>query len=234
MRPLLALLLTLSMPASVLASHGHKPRHHRPHKHVPAPDSCAVPHKQVLAVDAQAQVYVLRSGVGQRMIFGCAKGAKRSFSLGPSPACQSPNDCVGVESFALAGTVVAFGSVTIAEPIVPGEAAQRRFLVQVRDLSTNRILHIAPTGLPATPTPGLTGVGRARAIVVTEDGAVAWVAQDETDAVPGVYEVGADDAGGLRLLAAGPDIDPSSLTLTGSTSTVHWSQAGQSASAALN
>ncbi len=221
-------LLALSAPAAAGARHGR----HR-HKRA-APDSCAVAHKHVLAAGPQAQVYVLSTlgQQGQQEVFACAKGARRSFSLGPPPACDTAGNCVGVETFALAGSVVAFGSTTIIEPTLPSEAAQRRFLVQVRDLRTNRMLRIAPTGLPGQPKPGLTGIGRVRAIVVKSDGAVAWIAADETGAAPGAYEVGAADAAGLRLLAAGTGIDPGSLALTGST--LSWSQSGQAASSVLN
>jgi hypothetical protein len=122
--------------------------------------------------------------------------------------------------------------------------------VVVRDLRTGRVLHRVPTGAPLEPKPGYVGVGNVVSIVVKSDGAVAWIADDyeRSGTAHGTeyIDVYAVDKSGTRLLAAGTEIDPSSLALsvggsnigqgsrTAPGSTLYWTQGGQPMSASLN
>ncbi len=66
--------------------------------------------------------------------------------------------------------------------------------------------------------------------MVKLDGSVAWIV--ETGEEEGRYQVHAVDKSGSRVLASGPNIDPSSLALAGST--LYWTQGDQPFSASLN
>jgi hypothetical protein len=225
-------LLSLSATAAAATATTAKKHHRRVDRPSPA-SACRRGRPHTLAADAQAQVYVMRNSFGGQSVMGCAYRQGRPFLLGPLPDCATPGGCLGVKTVALAGPIVAYGSFTEIEPSVPSEAARRNFVVVVRDLRTTRLLRITPTGIPATQTPGVVGVGQAVAIVVKSDGAVAWIAENEGAPAGARYEVhAADTSGSLRLLAWGAAIDPSSLRLAGST--LYWVQAGQAMSSSLS
>jgi hypothetical protein len=162
--------------------------------------------------------------------FGCVYGHKPYF-LGRLPENPyGPGTGDGVRHISVNGSLVAY------EVSEFGKTDWARWLVIVHDLRTGRVLHEVPTGTPLTPNPDpmSVGLGPAVAIVVKGDGAVAWIVRDreETKGGPGYYQVHAVDKTGSRVLAAGTDIDPSSLALAGST--LYWTQGGQPASASLN
>jgi hypothetical protein len=110
-----------------------------------------------------------------------------------------------------------------------GQAQAVSFMVVVRDLRSGRILHQVPTGTPVS-NPFAIGVGRAVAIVLKTNAAVAWIAK--APPYEGTYQVHALDSTGSRLLATGAEIAPSSLALAGST--LYWTQGGEPMSAPLN
>jgi hypothetical protein len=251
--PLLAVLL---MPGGANAA---------PARHA-LPAKC-VPNTHTLLADPQAQVYSekeepeLSNAVTLR---GCVHG-HRSFSLSLSfGLCYSgeerlgPIECIKDLHLTLSGTFIAYEYAVVSggkNPEIEPSLAER--YVVVRDLRTGRMLHKVPTGAPLKPGPGYAGVGNLVALVLKSDGSVAWVAEDyeRTAAGPPVgqegtrlsyFDVYACDKSGTRLLAAGTNVDPSSLALsTGATgisgypssiagSTVSWTQGGVSASAVLN
>jgi hypothetical protein len=120
-----------------------------------------------------------------------------------------------------------------------GDPAGGYWGMTVRDLSNGKVVHTVPTGTPVHPAPprvegGLTrsnvGIGPATAIVVKNDGAVAWIVS--TPKEDGYYQVHAVDKMGSRVLATGPEIEPHSLALAGST--LYWTQGGKPMSATLN
>ncbi len=133
-------------------------------------------------------------------------------------------------------------------------AYEQEEIVTVRDLRTGRILHKVPNGTPLKPYPEHPGVGNVVALVLKSDGSVAWIAEDDQRSLNGgdrgheilYFDVEAADTSGTRLLAAGTDIDPSSLALASDASgfsqrtetiegnTVYWTQAGKPFSAPLN
>jgi hypothetical protein len=102
--------------------------------------------------------------------------------------------------------------------------------VLVRDLRNGRLLHRVPTGTSSTPTPRQVGIGLVVAIVVKSDGGMAWMLEVANEL--GKYQVHAVDKSGSRVIASGPEIDPSSLALAGST--LYWTQGGKPLSAVLN
>lgn len=210
--------------AALLLATSASARHTR-HK---VPVKCSPGHSRLIAADTQAQVYVApEPGGGFLDVYGCIYGHTRAYVLGPAPEeCLSPHGCVGIERETLAGPMVAYEDFSAS-------LNEHRWYVIVRDLRNGRTLHRIPTGTPgkASSLGGLlVGDGPAVAIVVKNNGAVAWIV--ETGFKPATYEVHAVDRTGSRLLASGTDIDPHSLALAGST--LYWTQGGKPFSASLN
>jgi hypothetical protein len=105
------------------------------------------------------------------------------------------------------------------------------YYVMVTDLRTRRSKVALPTGTaPPDQRSYQTGFGPTTGLVLKDDGAVAWIAQD-IYAEPTTYEVHKADRDGKQVLDAGPDVDPQSLRLTGSR--LSWIKNGQPASAVL-
>lgn len=113
------------------------------------------------------------------------------------------------------------------------------WLVVVRNLATGKVAHRVPSGTPAHPEPPRTeqggtftdlGIGPIESLVVKKDGAVAWIVQASRE--NGTYQVHALDMTSERVLAVGPEVEPHSLALAGST--LYWTQDGKPMSAGLN
>jgi hypothetical protein len=205
-------------------------------RHHTAPSKCLPGHRQILAADAQAQVYTRqrRVRVANRATpeiairtltdaVACAYGQRRTYDLGKVFGCErgevgEPEECGGVDQEVVAGPTVAY------ELRTPGPFNDS--FVIVRDLRTGRILHREPTGAGKGES---EGIGATKALVVKSDGSVAWTVKVYENAV---YEVHAADTTGSRMLASGADIDPTSLALAGST--IYWTQGGRPYSATLN
>jgi hypothetical protein len=206
----------------------------------------------VIAADAKAQVYQTKQH-GELVYRGCVYGRRRSFLLEGPVVCGggSTATCGGARHVVLAGTVAAYETVSVENKY--GQSPEDEWMVVVRDLRTGRTLHRVPTGLPLHPEPGYIGVGNVVALVLKSDGAAAWVADDyertinvATEHEEPYFDVWVVDSTGSRQLAAGTDIDPSSLALsTGATdigrehhtlegTTLYWTQTGRPFSASLN
>jgi hypothetical protein len=95
------------------------------------------------------------------------------------------------------------------------------------------VLHKVPTGTSKVPSTSI-GIGQTQAIVVTRNGAVAWIVENEfpRSLGPVEYQVHAVDKTGSRVLASGTDVDPRSLVLKGST--MYWKQARRRFSGTLH
>jgi hypothetical protein len=213
--------LVVTITASVLTSVSATATATPPrHGHAGGP-KCLPAHWVVLAADAQAVVYRAPFSVEMlpRYIFGCAKGSRRSFRLGPLPY-GGPSGSGGVLPIALAGPVVAYG---VGESYESGHSFRE---IWVRNLVTGRVIHRVPNGSPAEP--GDVGLGTTAAIVVKRDGAVAWIARASEKL--GSIQVRAVDKTGSHLLAASPKIEPKSLALVGGA--LHWTE-GRRFSASL-
>ncbi len=189
---------------------------------------CPSGHLHLVVADAQAEVYVLpprngpHGGYEPEAIYGCAYAKGHAYVLGP-PLSGSSSGAGGVAREVLAGTILAYEQAMTSS----GRGNKSSWLVKVRDLSSGKVLHEAPTGTPSPPIPGLVGAGFTTAIVVKTDGAVAWIVER-----PLSYEVHALDETGSRVLASGSNIVPSSLALAGST--IYWTQGGTAFSAPLD
>jgi hypothetical protein len=183
---------------------------------------------------------------------GCVDGRKGSYKLAGEhvPAPLEPGGTT--RDFALSGAIVAYEeSASLGDRY---ESLGAEYRVVVRDLRTGRVLHNVPTGTPLRPpAPHETkvGVGNLVALVVKSDGSAAWIAEDygrSASLAPGAlfFDVYAVDSSGTRLLASGPDVDPTSLALsvgemnvgrypyTVAGSTLYWTEAGKSFSAPLH
>jgi hypothetical protein len=118
-----------------------------------------------------------------------------------------------VEKVTLSGSVVGYEEFDIQIGV------SSRWAVIVRDLRTGRVLHRANS----------TG-GFVQDLVLKTDGAVAWIV--DTRFLPDEYAVVALDKTGMRTLASGPSVAPSSLALAAST--LYWTQDGKPFSAVLD
>jgi hypothetical protein len=204
---------------------------------------CKPGHAHQLAADVDAQVYLDRT---TREVVGCAFAGRRLFVLGPAPYGSS-SGAGGVSHVTLAGSFVAYESATIGGV----ESHRSSYLVLVRDLQTGKVIHRAATGTLARPEGASVGVGNVVALVLEQDGSVAWIADDFLRSTGGsggapetpFFDVMAFDRHGLRQLAGSDEIDPSSLALAagatnvGSSSRslaparVYWTQGGTALSA---
>jgi hypothetical protein len=179
----------------------------RPAKHVGCPVL-----QHVVVADAQAEVYETE-GRSENEMFACAYASGHAYPLGPKPEAGTSSGGGGVEKVTLSGSVVGY-----QEFVVRTEASSR-WTVVVRDLRTGRVLHRADS----------TG-SFVQDIVLKPDGAVAWIV--DTNFLPAEHSVVALDKSGIRTLASGPSVVPSSLALAGST--LYWTQAAKPFSAVLN
>jgi hypothetical protein len=219
-----------------------------------APAKCTQVHARPITANAQAQVYeATEPGALSEYLgaWGCAYGHNRPYFLGSLPyGSSSGGSAGGVEHETLAGPIVAYEESSASGEL--GDEPTSRNVVIVRDLRTGRVLHRVPTGVPLKPEQRYVGVGNVVSMVVKSDGAVGWIADDYERSHPSgspevsYFDVYAVDKSGARLLAAGTDVDPSSLALsvTGTNigqgsrtalgSTLYWTQGGKSFSTTLN
>jgi hypothetical protein len=193
------------------------------------PTQCSRVHSQLVAADAQAQVYRRpEASPGQQLngFWGCVYGKRRSFLLGLAARECSASGCTALERVTLTRTVVAYETYWSAGR----EDAVIKWHVVVLDLRSGRVLHRVPTGVTSPPDSRFVGDVPTRAIVVKGDGSVAWIlntGQHESE-----YQVHALDKTGERVLATGSDIAPGSLALAGST--LYWTQGAKPFSTALH
>ncbi len=221
-----ALILLLAASSADAARSSHR-----------APSTCRLPaHARMLVADPQAQVYEkLETETQEKGIYGCVYGSRRTFFLGePAPSVGTPSGIEGITLETLAGSVVAYEYASAG----PGRGGlgsgtgYAEWFIVVRDLRNGRVLHKIPTGNSASSTH--VGSGPAMAIVAKSDGAVAWIAENDSLSTREAkdYEVHALDRSGSRVLASGSGIEPLSLGVVGST--LYWMQSGKPASATLN
>jgi hypothetical protein len=198
--------------------------HHQPSQ------KCPLTRAHAIAADSQAQLFLreassnLSEPFEAEYVYGCAYGHRHVYRLG-FPYEESATGSGGIRREVLTGTVVAYESSSSEGANGEGRSTS---IVVVRDLRSGRVLHEVPT---VTQTgPKVVGSGEAVALLIKSDGAVAWL--NRAARQNGTYQVHALDKSGNRLVAGGPEIDPSSLALGGST--LYWTQAGVPMSAPLN
>ncbi len=199
------------------------------------------PYRRTLAADSVAQVYSLwRSAPPpsvqavqflEHPIYGCAYAHRGATWLGSEPWEDGGKymnlNQGGDRNVVLVGALVAYEDYSLTEGL-----EGFRFGVTVKDLRTGRTLRHEPTGKrKVSGEPELEfGFGHTTAIVLNEDGAVAWIVEVPADEGGG-FQVHAAAFAGSTVLASGPEIDPSSLALGGST--LYWMQGGQPRTATL-
>jgi hypothetical protein len=227
MKRALVLALSVGLVLPTVAAAG---KHHR--RHVRTPWICRPGHPNLVAANTRAEVFEAFYEPSAEPRFGCAYGQRRPVVLGQAEYGSS-SGAGGSGDYTLAGTTVAFTETFCSGALGPGPGGCSEYLKVVK-LRKGAVLHqgsVMNAGCRA----------RVLQLVLKEDGAVAWLAENsyggasEEMACParsGAREVHALDSSGEHVLAAGTNIDPSSIALAGST--VYWMQGGQPHDGPLN
>jgi hypothetical protein len=219
-RAITVITITLTSLLAVAPTVAAYPRHKAAFK-------CPPTNEGLVAVDAQAVIFRATTAVyeghrreseGLQGVFGCAYGTRRAYYLG-RPSSAGSSGSVSTYPIALAGSIVAFSE---GKSFAYGHSFDE---IWVRNLRTGQLIHRTPNGSPAEPED--VGIGDTTAIVVKGDGSVAWIVGTREQL--GGVQVRSVDKTGSHLLAASPEIDPTSLALAGST--LYWLQAGKPMSA---
>ncbi len=169
---------------------------------------------QTLAADRSARVYA-RGGE----VYGCARGAARSFRLGTKSLCIRSGRAAPV---ALRGNLVAYGFEMCGVDTGRSEVIARR-------LTDGRVfLDRAAT----TTVAGAESYVHVTAVVIAGDGAVAWISSaGSIVSHRTTLEVHVDDKRGARRLDIGQAIVPTQLQLIGSR--VRWKHGASWRSASI-
>jgi hypothetical protein len=177
--------------------------------------TCGPSAGETLARDSRARVYALSGSV-----YGCTVSGRHAYRLG-SAARTIREGRVG--PVALAGIDVAFGLTSYG---VDTGSAQ----VVVRRLSDGRQLHSDPAVSRFAAVEAYQSVD---AVVVKADGAVAWIAAEQSIVRhAGTTEVQKHDSRGRALLDQSAGIDTRSLRLHGSR--LSWRDGGRTRTATLS
>ncbi len=179
--------------------------------------ACTTKTAKTLLATRQARVFNKRG-----RIYACLKRGRKSFQIGTRASFAGNN----MRNLRLAGRYVAYSN------------SLNRVKLTVRELRKGRIIHDETAAQPTRPTLSfLTDVKLKRT------GSLAWIVKlTPLDAPLNPYPTPADtqpdyqvlkaDRAGRALLDSGIDIEPGSLRLSGTT--VSWTKAGSTRSAALN
>jgi hypothetical protein len=211
---------------------------------------CVPGHSHLIVAGARAEIFEAPEPPGPPEylgVWGCVYG-HRAYFLGPLPTLTRP-PAGSVSQLKLAGSMAAYEEGT-SEPHEGTEKMEWR--VVVRDLRNGRIVHRVPSGIPLQPEAGQVGVGNVLSLIVKSDGSAAWIVEDLGRSKGGgtlssetYFDLEEVDKSGMRLVASGTNIDPSSLALSitgGDISgeltsrqgdTLYWTQGGQRLSALL-
>jgi len=200
-----------------------------------AASRCLPGHPYLLAENRRAQVFTEGPpGEASPQVYACAYGRRRTYRLGAEISDQAWEDSLLVPEssfnpYQLAGSTLAYETEAPYRNAAGDEAVA--WTIVVRDLLSGRVLRRSPTG--PSPGPGVVGGANvAEEMVVKPDGAVAWIVAGREN-VAGRYpwEIWAYDRTGRRMLAAGIDVDSTSLTLIGGT--LFWTRGGHVGAARL-
>jgi hypothetical protein len=160
---------------------------------------------RTVAANRQARVYRVYGVEADYQVFACLLKPKRTVYLG-----LFDSEGLGVRRVSLNGPSVAYENVVCQHTDCRGS-------IQVRNLRSGvRRRSVMPPG-----------AGAADRVLASKSGAVAWTRSPREN----VVDVRALGPSGERLLDSGPDVDPKSLALAGST--VYWTRGSQPYSANL-
>ena len=175
---------------------------------------CGPGNAQTLARGSVTRVFVQRGTV-----YACLTGGRRWTRLGTTGGCLRASR---VDAVAVAGRLVAAGETMCGVDV--GVAA-----VEVVRVSDGHRLRSAQ----AVPNPGPEASTDVTQVVLTAQGAVAWIAHSQSIAGHRtVTEVGADSGRGARVLDSGSQLATESLRLSGRT--VSWRDGSGRRSAELS
>jgi hypothetical protein len=175
---------------------------------------CGPANAQTLARGSLARVFVQRGTV-----YACVMGSRRWTSLGTTGNCVRASH---VDAVAVAGRLVAAG-VTMC-----GVDLGTTTIEIVRVPDGHRLLTA-----PAIANPGPESYTHVTGLVLTAEGAVAWIARASSIATHRTMtEVAAASAGSTRVLDSGAGIATGSLRLSGRT--VSWQDGSAHRSAQLS
>jgi hypothetical protein len=212
---------------------------------------CAPRGPRIVLASPQAQVYAAPDRRSEVIaIYACANTGRRSFIVAGCNTSEGAGACARGSHVTLAGAMIAYEDAFVADSngVEPGVD---EWYVAVRDLKTGRRVLRVPTGAALKPRARYVGVGNLVALALRSDGAIAWIADDYERSASGgqsevaFFDVEAADKSGVRLLAAGTDVDPASLALgvdatdigarnrSVAGSVVYWTQGGRVSSASL-
>jgi hypothetical protein len=180
--------------------------------------SCTQKGRETIVTSSRARVFK-RRGKEYGYVWGCLYSVGRSFKLGYYD--EEGPDFFSVSPIRLAGVHVGYNA--------GGETRQGyESDVIVRDLRTGRCVHrwVAPAA-------GSIGDLRVEDLELKKNGSIGWIASRSRFQGGPIQEVyKSDTRGKATLVDSGEDIDPKSLTLSGSI--LYWTKAGQAYSASLN
>jgi hypothetical protein len=207
-------------------------------RHVKRAAACPPPHAHIVLADSAAVLFQLE-GFSKELDEDTHEEAACSHAGNkPFVFWQCDNlDCEGpvFSEQTLAGPILAYQQYTYEGSSKYQTATPARWLVQVRDLRTHRLIHSSPTSTSEPPPSTVIGNGSTVGIVVKSDGSVAWIAVDGehpyAPTLPTTYQVWKLDRTGQHLLDMGTEIVPHSIALAGST--VYWTDGGAPSMAPL-
>ncbi len=205
---------------------------HRPHR---PPERCKDHLRQAVVANAQALVYRASVGGAYAEFYGCVYGRRGTTDLGPAQDAPVGHGSGPAYNVRLAGHFAALEFDVFSTDFGPAERLEtydvRRGRI-VRSIATGQLTPAQMAWSQSAGEPKPVGVGPTRDLLVTADGALAWIVYDNIRPDPPTLQVWKADAGSdPMMLAAGNDIAVGSLAVSGGV--IYWTQAATPHSASL-
>jgi hypothetical protein len=184
--------------------------------------ACRSPGSRTLAEDGAGRIYAVGTDELPSLVFGCL------YSTGKARRFRLPAEADGFSIFRIIPLV------TLRAPwaayswlAVQGKDVLRTGVV-VENLRTGKLAHVDPA---ISEIPGrVYGPGEIVMMVLKGNGSLAWAAE-ALGYIPPHIQIQSDGVEGHKLLEEGSEVDPTSLSLHGST--LDWLNAGALRSAHL-
>lgn len=188
----------------------------------------AAPPQVQAAIPCRKQGVRLIEQTAHARIFGECRGRElryyaRLYRSEVRIRLDTPRSSGAITKAALAGRFAAYVETHVAKE-------RLSFSVAVLDLRSRRVVHRWNED-SYTPAQRFYGVAD---LALTAGGSVAWIDEFNSDSDPTIrYEVRkTDDVGDAVVLDSGPDVNRTSLALSGRT--LYWTNANRASSAALS